>query len=276
MTFDWNEAAIKKLRTLVADGLPTSEIARRLKAPSRNSVIGKCARLGLKLGFKKWPAEDDATLRQLWAEGWSTSQIASKLKLQSGSISWRAAEIGLPPRRQGSTLKIKPTVSPVTERSSIPWDEERDRTLGMMWLADIAAEDIARELGGATAASVRNRGLRLELPQRARENIKRIAPTISPVAAPSPVPEPVVVVPLPAPKPPSEPRAAGPLHFLDGEFGRCRFPSWGNEQGIPIEDKFICGAPAGSSAYCPEHRNVCFGIGSYGERSANKMPREAA
>lgn len=209
MTFLWDEAAIKKLRTLVADGLPTSEIARRLKAPSRNSVIGKCARLGLKLGFKKWPTEDDATLRQLWTEGWSTSQIASKLKLQSGSISWRAAEIGLPPRRQGSTLKIKPTLSPL--------------------------------------------------------------------AAPSPIPAPDVVVPLPAPKAVSEPRAAGPLHFLDGEFGRCRFPSWSNEQGIPIEEKFICGEPAGSSAYCPDHAKVCFGVASWGQRAwRTKSPGVAA
>lgn len=208
MSFVWDEAAIKKLSTLVAQGLPTSEIARRFRGLTRNSIIGKCARLGIKLGYKKWPADADATLRRLWAEGWSTSQIASELKLQnSGSVSWRAAEIGLPPRRQGS---------------------------------------------------------------------KQNKPTLSALAPPAPMSEPDVVVPLPAPMPASEPRADGPLHFLDGQSGRCRFPLWSNEQGIPIEAKFVCAAPAGSSAYCPEHVKVCFGIGTYYERAANKLPREAA
>lgn len=205
MSFVWDEAAIKKLRTLVAQGLPTSEIARRFRGVTRNSVIGKCARLGLKLGYKKWPAEADATLRRLWAEGWSTRQIARELKLQSSSnVSWRAAEIGLPPRRQGAKLKMKPTLS-----------------------------------------------------------------TLAP---PVPMSEPDVVVPLPALKPASEPHAAaGPLHFLEGQDGRCRWPTWGNEQSIPVETKFYCGAPAGSSAYCHEHRKKCLVLPTWSGPNTRKI-----
>lgn len=202
--FDWNEAVTKKLRTLVAQGLTSTEIARRLHAPSRNSVIGKCTRLGLSMAQaqeqNKWTAEKDATLRRLWDEGHSTTHIASLMKLGSrGAVSARSIEMGLTPRKQGKILPVKPTISPV--------------------------------------------------------------------AASPPVPEPDVVVPLPAPKPVSEPRAAGPLHFLDGQFGRCRFPLWSNEQGIPIEQKFVCAAPAGSSAYCPDHRKICFGVASWGQRA---------
>ncbi len=45
----WTVEKIETLRRLVADGFSASHIAKELGGVSRNAVIGKCTRLGLKL-----------------------------------------------------------------------------------------------------------------------------------------------------------------------------------------------------------------------------------
>ena len=45
----WTEAAIETLRQMALEGKSASSIAAALGAPSRNAVIGKANRIGLKL-----------------------------------------------------------------------------------------------------------------------------------------------------------------------------------------------------------------------------------
>lgn len=204
-----------------------------------------------------WNADAIRKLRAMIDEGKSSRAIAQEIGAPSrNSVIGKADRLGLHFHSQ-----FEPTV----------WTAERDAILRKMWADNIDARDIGARIGGFTAASVRNRAWRLKFSQRSRADVKRMVPTVSAVAAPLPVPKPDVVVPLPAPKPASEPRAAGPLHFLDGQSGRCRFPLWSNEQGIPIEEKFVCAAPAGSSAYCQDHRQVCFGIAPWAGRNTRKI-----
>lgn len=197
-----------------------------------------------------WDHDAIRKLRAMIDEGKSSRAIFQELGAPSrNSVIGKADRLGL-----HFHSNLEPTV----------WTAERDMILRKMWADNIDARDIGARIGGFTAASVRNRAWRLKFSQRSRADVKRMVPTVSAVAAPAPVSKPDVVVPLPTLKPASEPRAAAvPLHFLEGRDGRCRWPTWGNEQGIPVETKFYCGAPAGSSAYCPEHRKTCFGIGTY-------------
>ena len=48
--FDWSDAAVKRLRELVAMGRTATQIAAAIDAPTRNVVIGKANRLGLHFG----------------------------------------------------------------------------------------------------------------------------------------------------------------------------------------------------------------------------------
>ena len=45
----WTEAAIETLRQLALEGKSASVIAAAIGAPSRNAVIGKANRIGIKL-----------------------------------------------------------------------------------------------------------------------------------------------------------------------------------------------------------------------------------
>lgn len=66
-SFNWNNDNISQLVTLYAKGYSAKEIAKQIGAPSRNSVIGKAWRLGLKSKCRpllsigrnecRWPVE---------------------------------------------------------------------------------------------------------------------------------------------------------------------------------------------------------------------------
>ncbi|NTG01853.1 hypothetical protein G6L30_17190 [Agrobacterium rhizogenes] len=53
MNFAWSDESISLLKRMVAEGHSASEIAAKLDGVSRNAVIGKATRLGLKLGHSK-------------------------------------------------------------------------------------------------------------------------------------------------------------------------------------------------------------------------------
>jgi GcrA cell cycle regulator len=57
----WNDARVQELKTLAARGLSAGQIATELHAPSRNSVCGKGARLGIKFWAKPSNEERRAT-----------------------------------------------------------------------------------------------------------------------------------------------------------------------------------------------------------------------
>lgn len=119
-----------------------------------------------------------------------------------------------------------------------------------------------------------------------RMGIKRsksvaIAPREKKAAAPKPKPElrrrwmpkpaagsmPTKPALAPAPKPVVEARlpATGGVPFIEHQFGQCIFPLWGEEAGLDIRDKKVCGdsvVPTGGKEpacpYCARHAQLCF------------------
>lgn len=66
----WTPERVKRLRELIADGLPASQIARELRGISRGAVCGKADRLGLTIGgARPKPAPKPVMPRQRIARG---------------------------------------------------------------------------------------------------------------------------------------------------------------------------------------------------------------
>lgn len=53
LSYEWTRERIEALEALVKDGLSASQIAAEIGCPSRNAVIGKAHRLGLKIGASR-------------------------------------------------------------------------------------------------------------------------------------------------------------------------------------------------------------------------------
>ena len=105
--FDWSEANIERLRGMVADGCTGQEIAEALGGGlTRNAVIGKASRLGL-----RWPEKgrgprvpspqeaawqrDEPKLRQMHAQGWPARAIAKALDRPLTQVRDKAERLGL-------------------------------------------------------------------------------------------------------------------------------------------------------------------------------------
>lgn len=122
----WDADRDKRLRALWDEGLSCAIIADRFGDCTRNSVIGRCHRLGLKrhdhpnttrrntpkpvapppppsVRTDLWPAERVARLRKMHAEGLSFSEMAAKLGdgLTRNAVLARAHRMGL---RRGAEL----------------------------------------------------------------------------------------------------------------------------------------------------------------------------
>jgi GcrA cell cycle regulator len=63
MNFAWTDESISRLKRLVADGHSASQIASQFGGISRNAVIGKVTRLGLKLGSGKLMPKAEPVVR---------------------------------------------------------------------------------------------------------------------------------------------------------------------------------------------------------------------
>lgn len=61
-----------------------------------------------KRAYKVWTAEDEAELRRLWAEGVKLSALAGQLGRARGSVSLKAARLGLPPRQVQDRSAVRP------------------------------------------------------------------------------------------------------------------------------------------------------------------------
>lgn len=122
----WDADRDKRLRALWDEGLSCAIIADRFGDCTRNSVIGRCHRLGLKrpdhpnttrrntpkpvasppapsVRTDLWPADRVARLRKMHAEGLSFSEMAAKLGdgLTRNAVLARAHRMGL---RRGAEL----------------------------------------------------------------------------------------------------------------------------------------------------------------------------
>lgn len=104
---NWTEARVATLRRLAAEGLTGAEIAERLGV-TRNTALGKLARLGVKLARPwgahvapdqvarmAWPAEVDAAFRAAVAEGASARALAERFDCAESAVRSRAALLGL-------------------------------------------------------------------------------------------------------------------------------------------------------------------------------------
>lgn len=98
----WDEKRVTKLIDLQKVGLSCAEIAAQLGGVTRSAVIGKLYRLGIKTGkpcHRFWTEERLATLRRLWAQGYSGHAIAINLNARSGyAVIDKAHKIGLSSR----------------------------------------------------------------------------------------------------------------------------------------------------------------------------------
>lgn len=87
----WTDEMIAQLRELHAEGLSASEIAAKMDAPSRNAVIGKLSRLGIKslAGERKSPSQRPKRHRRTTNTTWPFAPVAvtpieAPIKIEGG------------------------------------------------------------------------------------------------------------------------------------------------------------------------------------------------
>lgn len=100
----WTEDDVEQLVRLVSDGRSARQIAAEL-GYSRNAVIGKCGRMGLRLAGGKarndskpkrrvdsWTEETWRRLAEMWNAGRSSAEIAKSFGISESRVKQRAAE----------------------------------------------------------------------------------------------------------------------------------------------------------------------------------------
>jgi hypothetical protein len=102
MSFAWTAERIEGLRVDWAEGFSASQIADRIGAPSRSSVLGKLHRLGLSgtiLPKRNFCWDDDKceTLRAMLKNGATTGQVALALSTSKQSIRFKMRKLGCAP-----------------------------------------------------------------------------------------------------------------------------------------------------------------------------------
>ena len=251
----WTTDDEKQLRALVASRprLSASEIGKRL-GRSRNSVIGRCHRIGLALplppkekgkggvarrpnpiprvenppanvGLKcgRWSDDEVTRLRQLFAQRprLSAVEIANKLNRKADSVRGALRERGLSLRGNRGDGECKPAVSEPVDRGETVLRRARVR------------QDIDRGKPGGFPAVTGHGGASLALSAAVPQERRGNPPGAS--AAP-PCPEGRQSRPGTAGEPAVE--AAKPTRFADLAAHQCRFPI-GNDQ--PGPDMACCG-----------------------------------
>lgn len=174
-----------------------------------------------------WPGRDDE-LRELWAEGVSTAEIARRMGLTKNSVIGRAHRLRLPGR--ASPIRTGCAGAPKVRRAKRP--------------------------GGAAAVLFATRSQRDAVGGAAEAEVRPTAPAET-AATPRPGPS----VPRAAahgvahgvPAPASQ-RAGTPLGARS-----CQFPMWpdGAVRGHPAFG-WICGKPSARGSYCAAHAERCF------------------
>lgn len=134
----WTPERVEQLTKLWLDGYSATEIANIMQLGSRNSVIGKVHRLGIKRDLpatpsglrqpkkhkqprknsrgqyrSNWTHEMDVQLRTLFAQGLSDRAIAARMEPSHSSITKRRHKLGLKAKK----AKPKPKRAHITNRN---------------------------------------------------------------------------------------------------------------------------------------------------------------
>jgi hypothetical protein len=99
----WSAAKVARLRALIDQRVPTAKIAIEFGI-SRDSVLGKCRREGIKLKRgpsvaspreTDWPADRVARLRKLLGTGSTAAEAASELGVSRNAVIGKAYRTGI-------------------------------------------------------------------------------------------------------------------------------------------------------------------------------------
>lgn len=140
MVFKWTDKAVKLMRSVIKNNgsaqIAADAINKQLGMDiTRNAVVGKCHRMGIRLNSKnivsrrKKPVEDAFTWRgkpihhliDSWNNGQKTIEIAYYFKTTQGTIRKKVMELGLTPRNRNkiareNTIKTRLRHKPKTKR----------------------------------------------------------------------------------------------------------------------------------------------------------------
>lgn len=119
-SFDWTDEATAGLRRLHAAGYSASQIAMEIGCPSRNAVIGKIHRLGVK---RDKPAPLVRAVRA--AKPAPLQEVKAKTRLHAGNIARKAAS-----RRSESQIAV--ARQGLAEAAAL--DEKIQETVGILFL----------------------------------------------------------------------------------------------------------------------------------------------
>ena len=147
----WTDEEEQRLREQVAQGLSAAQIAVSFPGKSRNAILGKAHRLGMRINGGHLPLQEsfwsrDGNLRKLVdyynsPMGYSNPEIAAMLGCGMGTLSR-----GLGRMRAGGQLKAKVKPHPAERKARRPRTAAARvaaRTAHMPAMSDIADEKIA-------------------------------------------------------------------------------------------------------------------------------------
>lgn len=143
--WDWTDELVEKVRTLHGQGRSAGQIADEIGAPTRNTVIGKIARLGLKRADA--PKPKAAVVQKAAAPGVPVAKVASKPALLKPAP---------PPPPKPIEAKPATTAAEGAPADAITIHELRDHRCH--WPFGDPRDDDFRYCGAPVAAATRERG----------------------------------------------------------------------------------------------------------------------
>ena len=204
---EWSDKQIERLRELWDAGHSTDQIAIRLGV-TKNAVVGKAHRLGVPGRPSpirmEWSDAQIERLRELWAEGHSTEQIAMRMGVSKNSVVGKSHRLDLPARPSpiraaGSGQPRKVTLPPLAYESppavaaapavEFEWTEKAEAYLRERWFTEDTTASIRRAVGAREDSHVVQKGYRMGLGSRqARTVLIASSPreTVTPRPAPPP------------------------------------------------------------------------------------------
>lgn len=152
----WTADKIATLQRLLADGMQTEEIRRSLSM-TRNQIIGKATRLGLKLNgvdvrnAKLVKLNDSKRIRALYADGMAITNIAKIMKVSANTITGRIERdiaAGSIPRRPNIVPKAQAEKIMASPVSMLP-DRDLDPGVTGVTIMDLTTYSCRWPLNGA-------------------------------------------------------------------------------------------------------------------------------
>lgn len=148
-SFDWNVERVELLRRLYADGVSASRIAKEVGAPTRNSVIGKINRLGLRR---------------------ATAQTVRPRQFAPEPTRAACPVVARPTR-------IIPSIADCPQR--FVWTPEREDIVRRLYANGVPASQIAKQIDAPNRNIVNGCIQRLRLPRPIVDEAARFLPKVS-------------------------------------------------------------------------------------------------